>query len=94
MKDVIHHLFIQIQNTEQRPLGDFRFFPGVIRPQKTPPIILGAIILGQVKINRHGFPENKTIFFQCRNLTKGIAALCLGGGNAVAMAVERIAGAD
>jgi acetyl-CoA C-acetyltransferase len=24
-----------------------------------------------------------------RNLRKGIAALCLGGGNAVAMAVER-----
>jgi acetyl-CoA acetyltransferase len=27
---------------------------------------------------------------QRRNLKRGIAALCLGGGNAVALAVERI----
>jgi acetyl-CoA C-acetyltransferase len=34
-----------------------------------------------------------TLLYSLRRLgkTKGIAALCLGGGNAVALAVERIA---
>ncbi len=51
----------------------------------------GAVALGH-PIGASGARILVTLLYELerRNLRKGIAALCLGGGNAVAMAVERI----
>jgi len=50
----------------------------------------GAVALGH-PIGASGARVLTTLLYalEQRNLTRGIAALCLGGGNAVAMAVER-----
>jgi acetyl-CoA C-acetyltransferase len=51
----------------------------------------GAVALGH-PIGASGARILVTLLYelQRRNLKRGIAALCLGGGNAVALAVERI----
>jgi acetyl-CoA C-acetyltransferase len=51
----------------------------------------GAVALGH-PIGASGARILTTLVhaLQQRNLTRGIAALCLGGGNGVALAVERI----
>ncbi|MGE0407472.1 MAG: acetyl-CoA C-acyltransferase, partial [Candidatus Korobacteraceae bacterium] len=51
----------------------------------------GAVALGH-PIGASGARVLVTLLYELerRNLRKGIAALCLGGGNAVAMAVERV----
>ena len=51
----------------------------------------GAVALGH-PIGASGARVLVTLLYelQRRNLKRGIAALCLGGGNAVAMAVERM----
>jgi acetyl-CoA C-acetyltransferase len=50
----------------------------------------GAVALGH-PIGASGARVLTTLIYEMirRNLTKGIAALCLGGGNSVAMAIER-----
>jgi acetyl-CoA C-acetyltransferase len=50
----------------------------------------GAVALGH-PIGASGARVLVTLLFemQRRNLKRGIAALCLGGGNAVALAIER-----
>ncbi|MGB7666045.1 MAG: acetyl-CoA C-acyltransferase, partial [Candidatus Acidiferrales bacterium] len=50
----------------------------------------GAVALGH-PIGASGARVLVTLLYelQRRNLKRGIAALCLGGGNAVAMAIER-----
>jgi acetyl-CoA C-acetyltransferase len=52
----------------------------------------GAVAIGH-PIGASGARVLTTLLYSLRRLgkTKGIAALCLGGGNAVALAVERIA---
>jgi acetyl-CoA C-acetyltransferase len=52
----------------------------------------GAVAIGH-PIGASGARVLATLLYSLRRLgkTKGIAALCLGGGNAVAMAVERTA---
>jgi acetyl-CoA C-acetyltransferase len=51
----------------------------------------GAVALGH-PIGASGARILVTLLYELhrRNLKRGIAALCLGGGNAVALAVERI----
>ena len=51
----------------------------------------GAVALGH-PIGASGARILVTLLYelQRRNLKRGIAALCLGGGNAVALAVERV----
>jgi acetyl-CoA C-acetyltransferase len=53
----------------------------------------GAVAIGH-PIGASGARVLTTLLYalRTRNKTKGIAALCLGGGNAVALAVERVAG--
>jgi acetyl-CoA C-acetyltransferase len=50
----------------------------------------GAVALGH-PIGASGARVLVTLLYEMekRNVKRGIAALCLGGGNAVAMAVER-----
>ncbi|MFZ0415438.1 MAG: acetyl-CoA C-acyltransferase, partial [Candidatus Acidiferrales bacterium] len=51
----------------------------------------GAVALGH-PIGASGARVLVTLLYELhrRNLKRGIAALCLGGGNAVAMAIERM----
>jgi acetyl-CoA C-acetyltransferase len=50
----------------------------------------GAVALGHA-IGNSGSRVLTTLLYEMkrRNVKKGVAALCLGGGNSVAMAVER-----
>jgi len=51
----------------------------------------GAVALGHA-IGNSGGRILTTLLYEmnCRDAKRGVAALCLGGGNSVAMAVERV----
>src|SRR5205085_461935 len=80
------------EDTSLEALGKLK--PAIIRELKLDPqkvnVNGGAVALGHA-VGQSGSRVLTTLLYEMkrRNVRRGLAALCLGGGNAVAMAVER-----